>query len=394
MTGKGWTEGLLTNDGGALWTKLFRVISRHSSVRVLCTPLGISGEALIDFYNDLTQDLFLKLHSKNRWQTYIDLGYTNEDIEREIYRIEVPNLVSHLQREWHPESYRMARRISDLLQNCGDFQVYPPATVARDGAKRACNKMALRLYGLGSWPLDKEVKPNANLSESIKAVPFRRRDTRRTGRGSGSQVIISTEELKRLIRDIFEAIDTPTEVRTMRSLVLSKLAVEDWRPVSIDAGSDSHDADTTVSAVELADSRPSPLDVLLKKEEVQLADKMAEQMMEKMKNTVRGKPGRFRKLVEVAWHCYFDPSLPSQTSIASKMRISDSLVSHYRRIFDSLVMDLATSIEEMTVFNSALDRRLCAMVSEFGVASDRGMERSRAAMPPPTHTAAPMMYEQ
>ncbi|HET8670025.1 MAG TPA: hypothetical protein VFM05_05190, partial [Candidatus Saccharimonadales bacterium] len=64
-------------------------------------------------------------------------------------------------------------------------------------------------------------------------------------------------------------------------------------------------------------------------------------------------------------HCYFDPASLSQTSLARMMGISDSLVSHYRAIFDSFIRTLDLSIDDFILLNGALSRRLAAIISEW-----------------------------
>ena len=364
--GGGWIAALSTNDDKVIWAKLHKVVSKHSAVRMLYASDGFSGEGLKDLFCDLTQELFLKLHQKDRWRCYLDDGYTDEQVDQELYRIEVPNLVSHLQRERYPESYRIARRISDLLQGCSEFQPFSRPIyngLGMPGRQRTSSRMSLKVYGLSAWPSDKVVKPGSGLPELIKDVAFRLRDTRRTGRGSGSQVIISNEELKQLIFDIFEATDTPTDIRTMRSLVMSKLAVEDCRLVSIDVTSTTADAAHESLRVDLPDERPTPLDVLLQKETVRRVDRVIDELLDRMRATVNDRPRRFKKLVEVAWHCYFNLASPSQSSIARMMGISDSLVSHYRKIFDALIQSLTLSLEELILLNGALERRLTVVMS-------------------------------
>lgn len=282
-------------------------------------PMGF-GDGLRDLCSDLTQELFLKLHKKDRWRCYLDNGYTDEKVEQELYRIEVPNLVSRLQRERYPESYRIARRISDLLQGCAEFAPFAqPAGDSGTAGRQRASKMTLKVYGLSVWPSDKVVKPGSGLPELIQDIAFRPRDTRRTGRGSGSQVIISNDELKQLILDIFVATDSPTDIRTMRSLVMSKLAVEYCRLVSIDATASATDFIHEPVRVDLPDDRPTPLDVLLQKETVGLIDRVIDELLDKMRETVNNRPRRFRKLAAVAWHCYFNISSPSQTCIARMM---------------------------------------------------------------------------
>jgi len=363
LKNKDWIEVLSTGDDEALWAKLYRIISKHSAVRMLYGPGGMSRDALEDVFCDLTQELFLRLHQKDRWRTYLNLEYTAKEVEQELYRIEIPNLISQLQRDRYPESYRIARRISDLLQARPEFQYYW-RTSAKNG-HRACNKMALKMYGLSTWPSDKELKPSASFAEALKDVAVRQRDTRRTGRGRGSQVIISNKELLQLLCDIFFAIDSPTEIRTMRSLVMSKLAVEDYRLVYIDAPSTNSDGEHLAVRVDLADDRPTPLDILLKKETTIIIDRLVDDLLEQMKLAVRERPYRLRKLIEVVWRCYFDPDSTSQSAAAQEMGISGSLVSHYRRIFDSIIQNLNLSVEELVLLNAALDKRLSQMVREF-----------------------------
>lgn len=368
----GWIEILSRGDAEALWVKLYNLISKHSAVKNFYASNRFSYDRLKDVYSDLTQDLFLRLHEKARLQFYLDADYTDESVERELYRIEVPNLISHLLRERFPESYRLARRTSILLQTSPRFQYYTHPYSSSDGLRsfklaRASYKLVSQVYGLSAWKLDKPMKDEQQISELMKEVAFRMRDNRRTGRGSGSQVIISNEELAQLIVDIFTVIDSPADVRTIRQLVLSKLAIEDSRFISIDAGplQDSL-LETDMPPVDLADQRPTPEDLLIEKETTWQAAEMAEGLLTRMKEAVKNKPSRYSKLLSVVWHCYYNPSQPSQTSVARSMGISDSLVSHYRKIFDTLIQSLELCTDEFKLLNSALNDRLKAMVEFRG----------------------------
>src|SRR6185503_344435 len=111
-----WLDILSTNDTEALWTKLYKLVSRHSSIRNLFESERVSRDRLKDLYADLTQELFLRLYEKDRWQFYLRSDYTNERVEHELYHIEVPNMVFQLLRERYPESSRLVRRISILLR--------------------------------------------------------------------------------------------------------------------------------------------------------------------------------------------------------------------------------------------------------------------------------------
>jgi hypothetical protein len=327
----------------------------------------LSSDSKWDIYSDLTQGLFLRLLEKDRWQYYLDSNYTDERVEQEIFRIEVPNFISELQRERYPESYRLARRISDLIKLRAEFRFYPNQISSPSDAKTSgsSNKMVLKVYGLSVWPANKEIKHNANLEHRVREVSFRNRDTRRTGRGSGSQIIISNEELTQLIVDIFTAVDTPLTVRMIRWFVMSKLMIEDCWFISLDAKLNS----ASVSApeqqrVDLPDKRPTPLDSLLDKEMKHQIENIVESLLNKMHEAVRYKTIRFSKLIDVAWHCYFNPASPSQTMIARSMGISDSLVSHYRGIFDNLIRNLPLNVDEFIHLNTVLGNRLAVLKSE------------------------------
>src|SRR6266498_3104833 len=219
---RGWVEILTNNDAEALWAKLFKLVSRHSSIRHLFNSDRSARARLQDLNTDITQDLFLKLHRKDRWQHYIDAGYSDASIEHELYHIEIPNLVSLLLRERQPEAYRMARRVSNLVQTSSRFRRYrhPLTTNHSEG------KLTLRVFGLRDWADDKPHKPHQHVHELVRDVPCRERDRRRAGRGGSSHIIISNQELTELLVEIFKAVDSPMDVRLVRSVVLSKLPVE------------------------------------------------------------------------------------------------------------------------------------------------------------------------
>ncbi|HSE96795.1 MAG TPA: hypothetical protein VLD57_00905, partial [Blastocatellia bacterium] len=308
---RGWVAALSSSNAATLWSKLYDLISRHSAVRNLYSPSRFSYDRLKDIYCDLTQDLFLRLYVKGRWQYYLDAGYGDENIERELQRIEIPNLVSRMLREQCPESYRLARRTSILLQTRPEFQRLDATYWSSDGSNRlrwarANNKLVSHVYGLSEWDADKPLKCEQEILELVKNVAFRPRNTRRSGRGAGSQVIISNEELCQLIVDIFTFMDSPADVRTIRQLVLSRLTVEDSRFVPIDSTLGPEAAsEKEVPQLDLADERPTPEAALLEKEASRQADAMAEELLEGMRKAVRNKPQRYNKLVDVVWNCYF-----------------------------------------------------------------------------------------
>lgn len=385
-----WIHIISRDDAEMLWAKLFHIVSRHSAVRSLYASRDLSWESLKEMYFDLTQDLYVKLQEKDRWQFYLNLQYTHERVEHELYDIEVPNLVSRLLRERHPESYRLARRTSNLLLTKPEFRCYSRpnlrlASSKADPNKRPAGKMALKVYGLAEWSPDKPLKQQQHLHDLIKEVAFRKRDTRCAGRGSSSQLVISNAELTQLIIEIFRTIDSPTDIRTMRSLVMSKLAVEDSQMVSMDETLESTNSEAQPCRIDFADSKPTPEEVVLEKEVAACMEALAEAILETCKQSVRNKSQRYRKLLEVVWHCYFNPSSPSQTTIAKCMQISDSLVSHYRRIFDTIARREELTVDECRALNCALERRVSEAFAKYR-STDRKPEKVKSIL---LHAAKP-----
>lgn len=372
-----WTNLLSSGDAEKLWDELFCIVSNHSSVRQLYATSKMPYQRLTDIYTDLTQDLFLRLYEKDRLQFYLDSDYTDEKVEHELYRFEIPNLISDMIRAQTPESYRIARRTSILLKTQTDFRHFPKPVYGAEALRymqpaSRKSKLALRVYGLRSWNADKPIRDLQNMRDRVKDVAFRMRDTRRTGRGSGSQIIISNAELNRLIREIFKVIDSPADVRTMRSMVISKLMVEDTKFVSIDTEVNPLSAiETELPRVDLADERPTPEEALIDKERSLQVEETVMQIFEKMKEEVRNKPQRYGKLVRIVWHCYFSAPPLSQSEIASLMKISDSLVTHYRKIFDDTIRNLGINVEELLLLNDAIRDRLSAIIQETGNTSLR-----------------------
>jgi hypothetical protein len=368
-----WVEILANNDAEALWEKLFRLVSRHSSIRNLFNSNRTARSQLHELHTDITQDLFLRLHRKGRWQHYMDAAYLSKDIEHELYHIEIPNLVSLLLRERHPEAYRLSRRISDLIQSRPEFQRYGRP---EDPDGRRTSKLTLKIYGLSEWPLSKTAKPHQDLHGLIQDVSCRSRDRRRAGRGSSSQIIISNSDLTDLLVEIFRAMDSPCDIRMVRSLALSRIAIEDSRFVSIDAAL-SPDADSVPEPlkVDFADLRPTPEEILLENESTNQVEAIAVELLDKMHEVVRNKPNRFSRLAKVAWHCYFDLSSPSQTTVARMIGISNSLVSHYRKLFDSVIreveLDEGQYIPFLHTFGARLEKSIRANSKDTAAKPER-----------------------
>ena len=65
-------------------------------------------------------------------------------------------------------------------------------------------------------------------------IPVRARDTRMVGCTGDSQVVISNSDLEDLIVSVLDAVDSPVDVRALRSLVMSRLPVMDIYLVPLD----------------------------------------------------------------------------------------------------------------------------------------------------------------
>ena len=117
-----WVESLRQSDVNRLWSELHRLVSNHPLVRASRSAGLLIEEGARSAYTDLTQELFVQLLTKSRFQHYLDTTMTDAEIECEIGQIELTNLLTSELRKRHPESYRLARRISTLIQSSPNFR--------------------------------------------------------------------------------------------------------------------------------------------------------------------------------------------------------------------------------------------------------------------------------
>src|SRR5215510_11166060 len=123
MTDIDWAGLLDQEDVEALWNGLFQLLSRHPAVRPLHFATdGAAVSSPMEINADLTQELFLELFQKQRFDHYVKNNYNSIEIENELARIEIPNLVGSRLRKRYPESFRMARRVSSLLKSSSAFR--------------------------------------------------------------------------------------------------------------------------------------------------------------------------------------------------------------------------------------------------------------------------------
>jgi hypothetical protein len=355
---KVWKTRIENCDANALWRELHRMVSAHPLVR---SALGIQqGSGTLTPHlslHDLTQDLYVLLLQKNRFDHYIASQMSDVEIEREIFQIELTNLLIGNLRRRRPENYRIARRVSQVLESDLNFRRYRRNKYQEQGQVERYRQAADAVFGLREWNDSKRMKDNGTFSDLIAGVPMRERNRRRTGCTGEAQVIVSNQQLVELMMEIFEAIDSPAPLRVLRQLALSKLPVYDPTLTSIeDEMNDERQGRNYYES--LASSDASPEQETLRTEQEVEARFAATEFLDRLSLLTRSNPQRTERLWRVLWHCYFDSEEPSQLEIAERVGLSDSSVSDYRRKIEIEMRKLNFSPEHLGSFSEELDEQL------------------------------------
>ena len=351
-----WVETLRRSDVSRLWTELQRLVVNHPLVRAsysagLLVEEGDRGSA----YLDLTQELFVTLLSKSRFQHYLDSEMTDAEIECEVSQIELTNLLTAELRKRHPESYRLARRISTIIQSSANFRRFDAA--GSNGASH--RRLATQLYGLSVWPVGKATREMNGLEQRVRLIPVRRRDTRMVGCTGDAQIIISNSDLEDLIVSVLEACDSPIDVRTLRNLVMSRLPVVDIYLVPLGRA----DGDDESRAFEPVDGRENPEQRLLRRETESGCHAQVDRFMESLSASVRGKARQYDRMVAILWYCYLSPKRHTQLAVAAMLGVSDSLVSEYRhRIERELRALRLAGVADARDFEAALSEHVSRLL--------------------------------
>src|SRR5258708_19608998 len=252
-----WNESLKTSDVNKVWMELEGVGSWEALVRAAKGAGFLVEEGKYNAYTDLTQELFVALLSKDRFQHYIDTAMTDAEVEAEISQIELTNMLTAELRKRYPESYRLARRVSTLIQTSARFKRFD--NIDNPEVHR---RLADRLYGLADWKYQKMRRDVQEMDERVKVVSFWGRDTRMVGCTGDAQIVISNPELEKLIILVFKAIDSPGDVSSLRSLVMSRLPIMDIHLVPVGSGTDNDEDDRM--PFEFTDTRETPEEDLLR----------------------------------------------------------------------------------------------------------------------------------
>ena len=350
-----WVDSLRCSDVSRLWSELHRIVSHHPLVRASRNAGLLVEEGGGSAYTDLTQELFVQLLSKNRFEHYLNTSMTDYEIECEISQIELTNLLTAELRKRHPESYRLARRISTLIQSSSNFRRFDTSGLNDEPHRR----IADRIYGLSEWADHKRRRDSHDLEQRAHMVPVRQRDTRMVGCTGDSQVVISNSDLEDLIISVLDAVDAPVDVRTLRSLVMSRLPVMDIYLVPLE----TDDNDNERFQFEPVDRRDNPEQGLLRRESEDKAAEFVDQFLTNLHETVRGKLKQYNRILAVLWHCYLSSESSTQLEVAAVLGVSDSLVSDYRRRIEQELRALSfREVEEARRFESALRERVRGLV--------------------------------
>jgi hypothetical protein len=352
-----WVESLKVSDVNQIWIELHRIVSSHPLVRASKQAGFLVEEGKYNAYTDLTQELFVALLSKERFQHYLDTEMTDAEIEAEISQIELTNMLTAELRKRYPESYRLARRISTLVQSSERFKRFD--NLANPEIHR---RLADRLYGLSDWTDHKTRRDLQEMHERVKSVAFFGRDTRMVGCTGDAQIVISNVELEKLIVRVFKAIDSPVDVRSLRSFVMSRLPIMDIHLVPVGGSGDSDDDEKM--NFELPDHRETPEEDYLRNEAETAAAGFVDSFLEELSKSVRGKTKQYDRMINVLWHCYLVANSGTQLEVAEMLGVSDSLVSDYRKRIEANLQQLSfNGINEARQFERALKSRVRMMVT-------------------------------
>ncbi len=352
-----WRDSLKKSDVNQIWKELHRLVSSHPLVRASKQAGFLVEEGKYNVYTDMTQELFVTLLSKERFQHYLDTHMTDVEIEGEISQIELTNLLTAQLRKRHPESYRLARRISTLIQSSESFRRFD--NIDNPDVHR---RLADRIYGLAKWQDLKSRRNQQQLEERVKIVSFHNRDTRMVGCTGDSQIVISNPELEKLIIRVFKAVDSPVNVRSLRGLVMRRLPIMDIYLVPITAPN-KKDSDYNMD-LDPADIRENPEEDLLRREGETVAIGFVENFLKSLNKSVRGKAKQYSRMINILWHCYLSADGGTQLEVADKLGVSDSLISDYRKRIEANLQELAfNNVNEARQFEKVLRNKVKDIVS-------------------------------
>jgi hypothetical protein len=362
-----WQAKLAAGEMAPIWGLLYRLVVRHPLVRSASTaqgagtvgsPAGLTGVP----FHDLTQDLYLQLLQKGRFEHYQRSALSDQEIEREISQIELTHLLIGTLRRQRPEHYRLARRIGMVLAEEGRFRrLAGPSTLLSERPRR---RMVQGWYGLRAWEEEKEIRNSSDFAQRIAEIPVRDRNLRRAGCAGDSQIVITSLELAVLLEEILLAIDSPASLRVLRQLTFSKLPLYDPVLISLQEPPRSEAEGAPHWWNALLQVHETPESILRQDQDRKGGQRLAGEFLVRLAALVRDHPIRRDRFWRILWHVYFDPTRPSQLEIAVRVGLSDSSVSEYRQKLQRELKRLRLLPEQLSSFAEALELRLRALLSE------------------------------
>lgn len=345
-----WNDILSSNDVEKIWSELHRIVSKHKLARLDAKRNGVYQEGKYDFYTDLTQELFTVLLAKDRFNYYLANEMSDVEIEMEITQIELTNMLNKQIRSRFPESFRISRRISQILKTSDRFKRYDTAKNLRHGSK---------MYGLKAWeeyyPRNWNTVTDEYLNETIAGVRPVKRDLRYTGTTGDTQIIISNNELEALIAKILDTVDNVLSIKQLRSAVLSKLPIMDINVVHISDFRNENNEET----LDLEDSRANPEQIYIEKDFESSLNAKVDLLFSKLEESVRGRIDKNKLMLNVLYHTYFDPNKPNQYAVSKLLRVSDATIHNYRKLIESELGRLKlNNVDEGLKFQQVLREKL------------------------------------
>jgi hypothetical protein len=200
------------------------------------------------------------------------------------------------------------------------------------------------------------------MDERVKTVSFQSRDTRMVGCTGDAQIVISNVELEKLIIRVFKAVDSPVDVRSLRSFVMSRLPIMDIYLVPV--GGTSTGDDNERMEFDYADTRETPEEDILRREAEMEASGFVDNFLKELEKSVRGKAKQYDRMVSVLWHCYLISDSGTQLEVAEMLGVSDSLVSDYRKRIEANLQQLSfNGVNEARHFERALKLRVRSIIT-------------------------------
>jgi hypothetical protein len=352
-----WNDSLKNSDVNQIWAELHRIVSSHPLVRASKSAGFLVEEGKYKAYTDLTQELFVSLLSKERFQHYLDTRMSDTEIEAEISQLELTNLLTGELRKRYPESYRLARRISTLIQSSKIFKRFDNIDYPK-----LHRRLADRIFGLSEWADQKASCSIQEMEVRVKGISIHNRDTRMVGCTGDVQIIISNDALEKLIIQVFKAIDSPVDMRSLRSFVMSRLPIMDIFLVPISGSKDN--GESSNYEIDLADIRKNPEENYVRCEEERLTTSFVEDFLAKLNKSVRGKAKQYERMINILWYCYLTNGSGTQLEVAEMLGVSDSLVSVYRKRIEANLQELPFGgVNEARHFESVLRQKVHQFIS-------------------------------